>query len=455
MTNADENERPPRPFGCGAIGDKEQAARAVVRELRARGHVAYFAGGCVRDYVRGEPPADFDVATDASADDVQSTFPRTVPVGARFGVVLVVLGGHPIEVATFRADAEYLDGRHPVSVRAAAPEEDARRRDFTINGMFLDPESGEVLDLVGGRADIEARVIRAIGNPEARFHEDRLRMLRAVRLAARLGYAIEPRTFAAIRRRAPEILGIAWERIGDEIVRILTEGAARRGFELLDESGLLGQVLPEVAALKGVEQSPDFHPEGDVFRHTLLLLEQLDRPSESLALGALLHDIAKPRCAERRHERITFYGHPEVGDEMAVSICKRLKRSREVWERVGYLVRSHLRLIQAPEMRRSTLKRFLAEEGIEELLELARLDALASHKNLGPYEFCRAQREHLGVEQIKPAPLLRGRDLLGLGYPRGPLYSEILAAVEEKQLEGELTSPEGARQWVQRTYPLP
>jgi len=322
--------------------------------------------------------------------------------------------------------------------------------------LSRDPDTGEVLDYVGGQADLAARVIRAIGDPAERFHEDRLRMLRAVRLAARLNYAIEPVTFAAIKRLAAEIEGIAWERIGEEIVRVLTEGAARRGFELLDQLGLLQQVLPEISALKGVEQSPDYHPEGDVFRHTLLLLEQLDQidqPAETLALGALLHDVAKPQCAGRDGERITFYGHAEVGAELAVAICQRLRRSREVSERVRYLVRGHLRLMHASEMRLSTLRRFLAEEGIEELLELARIDALASHRDLRCYQFCRAKREEFGAQQLKPPPLVRGRDLLAIGYPRGPLYAEILREVETKQLDGELTSLEEALAWVERNYP--
>jgi len=444
----------PGPPGSDPRPRAEHAAHDVVRRLRAGGFRAYFAGGCVRDSLRGEQPSDFDVATDASADAVQQLFPRTVPVGAQFGVVLVLSDGHPIEVASFRADAEYRDGRHPVSVRAATPEEDAQRRDFTINGMFRDPDNGEVLDFVGGRADLAAGLIRAIGDPAARLREDRLRMLRAVRLAARLGYAIEPATMAAIRAHASELTGIAWERIGEEIVRILTEGGARRGFELLDESGLLPHVLPEVAALKGVEQSPDYHPEGDVFTHTLLLLDQLREPTETLALGALLHDISKPECAERRGERITFYGHPEVGAGRAVDICQRLRRSRPVWERVDYLVRNHLRLVHAPQMRRSTLRRFLAEDGIEELLELARIDALASHGDLRAYQFCIDARARLGDEPARPDPLVRGRDLLALGYAPGPRYSEILHAVEERQLEGELLNADAALAWVKATYPL-
>ncbi len=367
--------------------------------------------------------------------------------------MIVLSNGQPVEVATFRSDAEYIDGRHPVSVRAASPQEDAQRRDFTINGMFADPDTGEILDYVGGRADLAAGIIRAIGDPAARFDEDRLRMLRAVRFAARLGFSIEPATMAAIRAQAAGIRRIAWERIGGEIVRILTEGAARRGFMLLDDSGLLEHVLPEISAMKGVAQSPDYHPEGDVFTHTLLLLGQLERPTETLALGALLHDVAKRECAERRGDRITFYGHPEIGAERAVAICQRLRRSREVWERVEYLVRSHLRLVHAPEMRRSTLRRFLAAPGIDELLELARIDALASNGDLRAYQFCIDARASLGDEPASPPPLLHGRDLLALGYTSGPRFGEILRALEEKQLEGELTSADQARGWVEQTYP--
>jgi len=435
----------------------ERAARRVLRRLRDAGFQAFFAGGCVRDMLRGEAPTDFDIASDASAAEVQGLFRRTVPVGAQFGVVLVLIDGQPIEVATFRADAEYVDGRHPVSVRPASPAEDAQRRDFTINGMFSDPETGAVWDYVGGRADLAAGVIRAIGDPAARIGEDRLRMLRAVRFAARLGFTIEPATFDAIRTHAAQITSIAWERIGEELIRILTEGNARRGFELLEQSGLLEHVLPEVKAMQGVEQSPDYHPEGDVYEHTLRLLQQLPPGCrEELALGALLHDVAKRECAARQGERITFYGHPEVGAVRAVDICQRLRRSRETWERVDYLVRNHLRLVNAPQMRRSTLRRFLAEDGIDELLELARLDARAASGDLTYYEFCRAAQAHFAAEcePLKPPPLVRGRDLLALGYPRGPLYSEILHAVEEKQLEGELASSAAALDWVRATYPL-
>lgn len=429
----------------------EHHARAIVRVLREHGFVAYFAGGCVRDKLLGHEPKDFDVATSARADDVRRLFDHTVPVGAQFGVVLVIDGERQVEVATFRSDGVYLDGRHPTSVRFSDPREDALRRDFTINGMFYDPVTEHVIDYVEGRKDLAVGVIRAIGDPHARFSEDRLRLLRAIRLAARLDFTIAEDTFAAIQALAPTIVDIAWERIGDEIVKILTEGKARRAFELLFESRLLRAILPEIETMRGVEQSPDFHPEGDVFVHTLLLLDKLEAPTETLALGALLHDVAKPLCQDRKGERITFYGHCEQGVELAVEICQRLKRSRTTWERVGYLVKNHLRVMTAPDMRSATLKRLLREDGIEELLELARLDALSSSGDLRAYEFCQRKLTELSPEQMTPPRLLTGKDLIALGIPPGPRFKDLLNALEEAQLEGRLHTREEALAWVQET----
>ena len=432
---------------------KEQLARAVADRLRDAGYTAYFAGGCVRDRLLGNEPGDYDVATDADTDVVQALFPRTVPVGAQFGVVLVLVDGEQFEVATFRTDAEYLDGRHPSSVRFSSPEEDAKRRDFTINGMFLDPETDEVIDYVGGRDDLQAGIIRAIGDPFARIAEDRLRMLRCVRFAARFGFTIDPATLAAVTRSAAQIVDIAWERIGDEVVKILVDspaGGARRAFELLDQTGLLAAILPEISALKGVQQSPDYHPEGDVFVHTMGLLERLERPSETLALGALLHDVAKPACAVEREHRITFYGHCERGAEMAVDICQRLRRSRGTWERVAYLVRNHLRHTDARQMRLSTLKRFLSEDGIDELLALARLDVLASNGDLSSYEFCQEKRAALGEPELRPTPLLTGRDLIALGVEPGPRFGKLLAMLRDAQLEGEVSTRDQAADWVRQ-----
>jgi poly(A) polymerase len=430
-----------------------EKAIGVVRRLREQGYEAFFAGGCVRDMLLQKPPQDYDVATNARPEEIQRLFSQTIPVGAQFGVILVVVDGEPFEVATFRHDGPYLDGRRPSHVRYGTLEEDILRRDFTINGMLYDPLGDQVIDLVEGRADLERRLIRAIGEPQARFEEDRLRMIRAVRFAASLEFSIDALTFTAIQQLAASITKIAWERIGDEMTRILTEGGARHGFELLDQGGLLQVLLPEMVALKGTPQSPDYHPEGDVFAHTLLLLSHLaPSSSETLAYGCLLHDIAKPVCFRQETDRITFYGHTEVGAAMAEEILKRLKRSRESWERVAYLVRNHLRHVQAPQMRLSTLKRFLREEGIEELLELTRIDALASNGDLQYYQFCKERLAQLSEAQIRPAPLVRGTDLIALGLVPGPIFAEILQRVEDQQLGGELTSREQALEWVQKNY---
>ena len=437
--------------------EPREAATTIVRQLREAGYEALLAGGCVRDQMLGRIPKDYDVATSAPAERVLALFPGSLPVGVQFGVVLVPAGGHRIEVATFRRDGIYLDSRHPVTVHFGTAEEDARRRDFTINGMFYDPLAERVIDYVGGREDLRRGVVRAIGDPAARLDEDKLRMLRAVRLAARLGFCIDAPTWDVICREAGRIDLIAHERIGEEIRLILSEGAARRGFELLHACGLLAVVLPEVAAMDGVPQSPEHHPEGDVLRHTLLVIEQLRGPTETLAFGALLHDVGKPACMARRTtaegERITFYGHAERGTEMAIAICQRLKRSRAVWERVAYLVRNHLRLVNAPSMRKATLKRFLREDGIEELLELARIDALGASGDLTCYDFCRAQLAALSAAEMHPPPLLNGRDLIGLGHRPGPHFSTILGAVEEQQLEGALATRADALAWVERHFP--
>jgi poly(A) polymerase len=426
-------------------------AEGVIARLRETGHQALLAGGCVRDLLLGRDPLDFDVATSAHASEVQRLFPRTVPVGAQFGVVLVLLDDARIEVATFRSDGRYLDHRHPTQVTFGDARADAERRDFTINGMFRDPQSGEIIDYVGGRADLAAGVIRAIGEPRARFDEDRLRLLRAVRFAARLGYEIEPHTFAAIRELASGITSIAWERIGDEIVKILAGGGAARGFELLERTRLLEAVLPEVARLRGVSQPPDSHPEGDVWVHTVRCLSLLEAsgPSEIVALATLLHDVAKPDCHQVQPDgRITFHGHAERGAPLAAEIVQRLRRSRAVSERVDWLVKHHLRHVQAPQMRVSTLKRFLAEPQIDDLLELARIDVLAGSGDLSTVNFCLQKRRELGEEEVRPEPLLRGRDLIELGLCPGPEFRVLLDSAFDAQLEGDIRSPEEARAWA-------
>ena len=436
---------------------RREKAIAIIQRLRQEGHEAYLAGGCVRDALLGKSPQDYDVATGARPEAIEKIFPKTLQVGAQFGVVLVLLDGDAFEVATFRHDGPYLDGRRPSHVRFATMKEDILRRDFTINGMMCDPIEDRVIDLVGGREDLSRGLVRAIGDPLERFQEDRLRMIRAARFAASLSFTIEENTFRAIQAEASTITSVSWERIGEEITRMLTEGGARRGFEILDESHLLAVVLPEVAAMKGVEQSADFHPEGDVFAHTLLMLEQISnlksQISETLAYGCLLHDIAKPICVQKREEgRVTFYGHSEKGAEMAAEIMMRLKRSRAVWERVAYLVKNHLRHTQAPKMRLSTLKRFLGEEGIEELLELTRIDALASNGDLRHYDFCRQKLAELKQEEIHPEPLLGGRELIAMGFSPGPLFHEILERLQEAQLEGEIGTREQAMEWVRSQY---
>lgn len=424
----------------------------VVQRLRQEGFECYLAGGCVRDMLLQKTPKDYDIATSARPEEIQRIFPQTVPVGAQFGVVLVLIDGQPFEVASFRFDGPYLDGRRPSQVRYGSLQEDIERRDFTINGMVYDPLDDRVIDLVEGQKDLAQRTIRAIGAPRARFEEDRLRMLRAVRFAAGLNFSIADETFAAIEELAPAIAQISWERIGDELTRILTEGGARRGFELLDACGLLAVLLPEIGAMKKTPQSPDYHPEGDVFKHTMLLLGHLDAPSETLAYGCLLHDVAKPVCVRQEEHRITFYGHTERGAEMAEAILKRLKRSRAVWERVAYLVRNHLRHVQAPQMRLSTLKRFLREDGVDELLELARIDALSSNGDLQYYRFCKERMAELDEQEIRPQPWLRGGDLIALGLTPGPSFTDILRQAEDAQLGGEIASRQEALDWLARNY---
>jgi len=431
---------------------QRERAIAIVKRLREEGYESYLAGGCVRDFLLNKTPQDFDITTSAKPTEIRRLFPHTIPVGEQFGVVLVILDGDPFEVASFRFDGPYLDGRRPSHVRYGNLQEDVLRRDFTINGMVYDPIDDQIIDLVGGRTDIERRRIRAIGKPHERFEEDRLRMVRAVRLAASLGFDVDDATFEAIKTLAASVTRISWERIGEEMSRILTEGGARTGFELLDASGLLKVMLPEIEAMKGVRQSPDHHPEGDVFTHTLLTLGQLAAPSETLAYGCLLHDVGKPVCVRGESDHITFYGHSEKGAEIAEAVLKRLRRGRAVWERVVYLVRHHLRHTQAPKMRLSTLKRFLREEGIEELLELARIDALAASGDLRYYRFCKERLTALRAEEIRPAPLLRGQDLIALGFTPGPIFADILRQIEDAQLGGEITSRQEAIEWVNRNY---
>jgi len=431
----------------------ESLARAVIARLRGAGQQAYLVGGCVRDVLLGLAPKDYDVATDARPDRIMDLFPNSGQVGAQFGVVLVRDAFAQVEVATFRSDSGYSDGRRPDAVHFEGdPRGDAMRRDFTINGLMMDPETGRVLDFVEGRADLENRVVRAIGDADARFAEDHLRLLRAVRFAARLGFEIEAGTLEAIQRHHGLIQKVAAERVRDELSRILTEGGARRGLELLDETGLLAETLPEVAAMKGVEQPPEFHPEGDVWTHTLRLLDGLDHPSLTLALGALLHDVGKPPTF-RVAGRIRFDGHAERGVEMARAILERLRFSREVTERVEALVAHHMRFIEVGRMKASTLKRFLRIPDFAEHLELHRLDCLAGNGRLESYDLMRRHLAETPEEHLRPRPLVSGTDLIAAGYEPGPRFSKILTAVEDAQLEGTIGSAEEAMEMVRREFP--
>ncbi len=447
-----------------------QLADRICRKLRQAGHQAYLVGGCARDILLGREPADYDVATDATPDRVQQLFQHSLAVGAQFGVILVTQESFPggadanesaqVEVATFRADLGYSDGRHPDHVAfSKTAQEDVLRRDFTINALLLDPESNEVLDFVGGRDDLRAGIVRAIGRPEERFREDKLRMLRAVRFAARFRYAIHAATFEAIRTLAPDICQVSAERIRDELTKILTEGAARRGFELLDEAGLLQEVLPEISQLKGVEQPPQFHPEGDVWAHTLLMLEALSPGcSPTLAWGVLLHDVGKPPTftpPDGPDGRIRFDQHVEVGVRMAEAICRRLRFSNEDTEQIAALVANHLRFKDVPRMKISTLKRFVRLTRFEEHLELHRLDCLSSHRNLENYELVRRFIAETPPEVIHPPRLLTGDDLKGLGFVPGPGFKQMLEAIEEAQLEGSIKTHADAVELIRANFTSP
>jgi poly(A) polymerase len=412
-----------------------------------------FAGGCVCDRILGVEPKDFDIATDARPEVVLKLFDRTIAVGAKFGVIAVIVGDDQFEVATFRADAAYLDGRRPSSVRFGAIEEDAIRRDFTIGGMFYDPIADRLIDLVGGMRDLRAGIIRAIGNPDERFEEDHLRILRAIRFAARLNFTIDPVTWSAMLRSAPKITQIAAERIGDEISMMMTEGGAARAMDLMMQSGLMQLLLPEVVEMRGCAQPENFHPEGDVYTHTRIGVAMLPAGcSETVAFGILLHDIAKPRCRAETSDKVTFYGHVEQGAVMAAEMLARLKRSRAVQERVAYLVKNHLKLCMAPRMRPATLKRMLAEDGFDELMEVAFMDAMASSSYLGFWHFCKHAMSTMTAQEIRPPRLIGGDDLKELGFTPGPRFKAILKDVEDQQLDGLLANRDDALEYVRVHY---
>ena len=426
---------------------KKTKALSILRELRSRGHEAYFVGGSVRDLLLKKNPKDFDIASSATPAQVQKIFKKTVPVGAQFGVVLVMEGGDPFEIATFRTDEGYVDGRHPTGVRFTDAREDALRRDFTVNGLFYDPLKRQVMDWVDGQKDLRKKVIRAIGNPDRRFNEDKLRMLRAVRFASVLGFKIESKTLASIKEHCKKISAVSHERVRDELVKMFTGPNPAQALTLLDQTGLLKEVLPEVARMKGVAQPRAFHPEGDVFRHTLLLMKQLKRPSVVLAFGCLLHDIGKP-ATFRRSDRIRFNGHDRVGARITEKILMRLRFSNDLKEQIVACVDGHMRFKDVKEMRKSTLKKFMQRGTFETELEQHRIDCLASHGDLSNWRFLRKKVRSLSKEEIKPLPLLNGRDLLSLGFKEGPQIGKILRALEEQQLEGHILNREEALAWV-------
>lgn len=435
-----------------------QSAEIIARRLQEAGHIAYFAGGCVRDELLGREPKDYDIATDATPDKVQRMFPRSQAVGAHFGVVIVKEGGIPFEIATFRTDGSYRDGRRPENVVFSTPEEDARRRDFTVNGMFLDPVTGEIIDCIGGMNDLSARKLRAIGDPEERFHEDHLRLMRAVRFATVLGYEIEPVTWAAVRAQAESISKISIERTRDEFVKILLHPRRLQGFDLLAESGLLFQFLPEMAALKGCTQPPEFHPEGDVWVHTRLMLSLLPEVvSLPLVLSVLLHDIAKPATwtCDPAEGRIRFNGHDRLGAEMTGDILRRMRFPNEVIDATVEAVDCHMRYMHVQDMRTAKLKRFMARPTFPDELQLHRVDCLGSNGLLDNYEFLLARQEEFANAPVIPPRFINGHQLMAMGYPAGAELGRILTAVQDAQLEGVVTSEEEAAAWVRREYPIP
>ncbi len=436
-----------------------ELADSICETLERNGHQALLVGGCVRDLLLGREPADYDVTTDATPERVMELFPESIAVGAQFGVVLVPRVGLKVEVATFRSDVGYSDGRHPDRVvYTKTPEEDVVRRDFTINGLLMRHDTGEVLDFVEGRADLKAGVIRAIGDADRRFTEDKLRMMRAARFAARFGFEIEHKTFASIRRHAGGITDVSAERTREELTKLLTEGAARTGFELLEKSWLLSIVLPEIAAMKGVKQPPEYHPEGDVWTHTLLMIEGLPAgTSPTLAWGVLLHDVGKPptfRPASQTGDRIRFDRHVDVGIRMAEAICQRYRFSNEETEQIVALVANHMRFMAVDQMRTSTLKRFVRLPQFEEHMELHRLDCLSSHRNLDSYGMVQRFLAETPAEEVRPQRVLTGTDLSEMGYIPGPVFSEILLAVEEAQLEGQILTKTEAEEFVRKRFVL-
>jgi poly(A) polymerase len=426
-------------------------ATEIVRRLQTAGHAAYWVGGCVRDELRGKEPEDFDIATSALPDQIKALFPHTIPVGRQFGVILVIEEGRQYQVATFRTESDYQDGRRPSRVEFTDAEVDARRRDFTVNGLFYDPVQGRLYDWVGGRADLEARLLRTIGDPNERFAEDHLRLLRAVRFAAQLDFVIEAGTLAAVRQHAPKILSVSGERIRDELIKVFRAPHAGRGLDLLRESGLLEQLLPEVSATINCEQCPEFHPEGSVYQHYRLMLDMLPADADpSLPWLILLHDVAKPTTALRDAAtgQVHFRGHEKIGAAMAGAVLERLRFPRKQRDDIIAGVRYHMQFKDAPRMRRATLRRLLMRSTFPLELELHRLDCLGSHGCLETYHFLREQAAELERKPALRPPLITGKDLLALGMSPGPAMGKLLATIREKQLQDELKGRDEALTWV-------
>jgi poly(A) polymerase len=429
------------------------AAVEIVRHLQTAGFSAFWVGGCVRDFLLGREPGDYDIATSALPEQVEKLFKRTVAVGRKFGVMVVVENGRPFQVATFRAEADYRDGRHPEQVTFGDAEADAQRRDFTVNGLFYEPVAEKLHDWVGGEKDLRAKIIRTIGSPGERFAEDHLRLLRAVRFAAQLGFEIEPQTFAAVRTLAPKIELISAERIRDELIKLFSPPHAARGLVLLRDSGLLPGVLPELVATIACEQSPDFHPEGTVFEHIRLMLEKMPPGAhESLPWAVILHDIAKPATAERDPVtgKIHFYGHEKVGAALAERILQRLRFPKKQTDEIIACVRQHMQFKDVKQMRKATLRRLLLRETFPLELELHRLDCLGSHGALDHYEYLVQQAAELEKRPAIRPPLLTGDDLIALGVKPGPAMGALLAEIREKQLQDELKTPREAHAWARK-----
>lgn len=431
---------------------KKRLAVEIVRILRGAGHTAYFAGGCVRDLVLKTLAHDYDVATSAQPEAVEKLFQKTIPVGKQFGVILVVLEGIQFEVATFRKEGAYRDGRHPSWVTSSESREDAQRRDFTVNGLFYDPLADKVIDYVNGVKDIRSRLIRTIGKAEERFTEDKLRLIRAVRFASTLGFEIEEETWNAVSKMAPQITPVSQERIRDELTKMLTRSNAGRGLQLLSDSGLLKEILPEVEAMKGCEQSPEYHPEGDVFIHTKMLLDKLENPTPTLAFSALFHDVGKPPTFSRDGEKIHFYEHDRIGAEMTRGIMERLRFSNKEIEAVTAAVENHMRFMHVQVMREGKLKNFLTRETFPEELELHRIDCESSHGKLDNYQFLKDKLRHYKEEELKPKPLINGNDLIQSGIQPGPLMGEILRESYECQLENEFPTKADAVAWAMKRW---